>query len=117
MQSALACVFAHEPEPEGETRVARMGEVRVEVGETALHARAWQQVEVMGERGDHDRSRFAFVFAHEPEPEGDGAGRGTGSGTLREGETRVARMGEVRVEVGETALHTSAQREGEVMGE
>jgi hypothetical protein len=69
-----------------------MGEVRVEVGETALCARARQQDEVMGERGDHDRLRFAFVFAHEPEPEGDGAGGGTGSGTLCEGETRMVRM-------------------------
>jgi hypothetical protein len=110
MQSALVFMFAHEPEPEGdgagegtgsgalregEIRVARMGEVRVEVGETALRARAWQQDEVMGERGDHDRSCFVFMFAHEPEPEGDGAGGGAGSGVLREGETRVARMGEV----------------------
>jgi hypothetical protein len=52
------------------------------------------------------------VFAHEPEPEGDGAGEGTGSGTLREGETRVARMGEVRVEVGKTALRAHASSSG-----
>jgi hypothetical protein len=58
-----------------------------------------------------------FVFAHEPEPEGDGAGEGTGSSVLCEGEMRVVRMGEVRVEVGEMALRAHAWRQDEVMGE